>query len=121
MIKKNIHVPLYDFNIKYIEVESKNDVNEITRELKKLNVTNEHIQMVCDNVTNDRTDGGETFRNLNLKRFIVVIYRCSTNTKRRNVINHEKRHVEDRILEHLGINDIEASAYLAGFLSEYMY
>lgn len=32
------------------------------------------------------------------------------------VFTHEKRHVEDRICEWLGINDIEASAYLAGFL-----
>ena len=36
-------------------------------------------------------------------------------------VNEKKRHVEDRILEHVGINDIEASAYLAGYLSQYMY
>lgn len=35
--------------------------------------------------------------------------------------NHEKRHIEDRVLEYCGITDIEASAYLAGYISKFMY
>lgn len=37
------------------------------------------------------------------------------------VVNHEKRHIEDRILQHCGIDDIEAAAYLAGYLSKFIY
>lgn len=121
MIKKNIHIPLYDFNITYLEVESKSDVSDVRKEMNKLNANKEQIEEVLDNIINDRRDGGETFRNLNLKKFLIIIYRCSNERKRRNVINHEKRHIEDRILKYIGISDIEASAYLAGFLSEYMY
>lgn len=121
MIKKNIHVPLYDFNITYLEIESRSDIRDVRKEMNKLNANEEQIEEVLDNIINDRIDGGETLRNLNLKKILIIIYRCSSERERRNVINHEKRHAEDRILEYIGINDIEAAAYLAGYLSEYIY
>jgi hypothetical protein len=33
----------------------------------------------------------------------------------------EKRHIEDRLLDYCGVKDIEASAYLAGYISKFMY
>ena len=68
MIKKNIHVPLYDFNITYLEVKSICDVSDIRKEMNKLNANKEQIEEVLNNIINDRRDGGETFRNLNLKK-----------------------------------------------------
>lgn len=66
-------------------------------------------------------NGGSTFRNLDMKQFLVIIHPCKNEQTRRMVVNHEKRHIEDRILQHCAIDDIEAAAYLAGYLSKFIY
>ena len=66
-------------------------------------------------------NGGSTYRNMDLAKILVIIYPCKNIEQRREVVNHEKRHIEDRLLKYLGIDDIEASAYLAGYLSRFIY
>ena len=120
MIKTSFKVPIYDIHIDDIQIETPDDFSQFSKIAKKLNLTEDDIDYVINNI---RTgfNGGDTFRNMRLRRILVIIYRCKSEKVRRNVVNHEKRHVEDRILEYYNITDIEASAFLAGYLSEFIY
>ena len=42
----------------------------------------------------------------------------SSEKNRDNCYSHEKRHIEDRVLEWYSVNDIESAGLLAGFLGE---
>lgn len=121
MKRKRFKVPIYNFNITFIEMESATDCYLVAKEMKRLNCTPEAICSVSEALKNGDVNGGETYRNMPIKEILVLIYPCTSERRRREVVNHEKRHIEDRILEYLGINDIEASAYLAGFLSEHIF
>lgn len=114
-------VPLYNYSITVVHIESNKDKGELIKEFKKLGVPNELYKDSIEYVEKDYMNGGDTYRNMLNKRFLVIIYLCESENIRREIIGHEKRHVEDRILEHVGVKDLEASAYLAGYLSQYMY
>jgi hypothetical protein len=121
MKKLRFKIPIFDFAVTWIEVEDKNDADKVSKECKKLNIPSNSIHPVMDYIRRDCMDGGETYRNMELKEFLVIIYLCKDEKKRREVVNHEKRHIEDRILEYLGINDMETAAYLAGYISRFIY
>ena len=89
--------------------------------MKRLKFSLELINDVGKDIENECMNGGDTFRNLDMKSFLVIIYPCKDEETRRSVVGHEKRHVEDRLLQHCFVNDIEASGYLAGYLSRYIY
>lgn len=121
MKQKEFNVPIYNFNITIIEIESKEDKDQVKSIMEDFKISSEQIKETCDYIEQESMNGGETHRNLLLHKFLVIIYPCKSIDVRREVINHEKRHIEDRMLNYLDINDIEAAAYLAGYLSTYMY
>lgn len=118
---KRIKVPIYDFRITVIEVESPSDSSEVEFQLKRFRLEKSKIDEIKYAINNDWRNGGDTFRNTDSRIICVLIYKCTNQTIRRNIINHEKRHVVDRILEWASIDDIESAAFLDGYISEYMY
>lgn len=121
MKKIEFKIPIYDFDVTILEIESKEDKAEANTILSSVIPNKESIDEVLSYIEDGSMNGGDTFRNMLYKTFIVVLYPFKDIETRREVINHEKRHIEDRILEYCGISDIEASAYLAGYISRFMY
>lgn len=121
MKKKKIKIPIYNIDMTVVEVENKNDADAVCKEVKYVCREIEYIDTIRRTIENEEHDGGEAIRNLLLRKILVVIYKCSSEKKRREIIGHEKRHIEDRILEFFNINDIESAAMLAGFLSSEFY
>ena len=121
MKKTEFNIPIYDFDVTILEVESKEDKAEVNTILSNFIPDKESIAEELAHIEGGATNGGVTFRNLLRKKFIVVLYPFEDIETRRMIINHEKRHIEDRVLEYCGISDIEASAYLAGYISKFMY
>lgn len=121
MKKKTFNIPIYDYEVTLIEVERKNDKEQVVEEMTLFDCNIEDIREMERYIDLAYIDGGDTFRNMGKKKFLVILLPCEDEETRRGIINHEKRHVEDRLLEWVGINDSEASAYLAGYLSRYMY
>ena len=121
MKKSKFKVPLYNYDVTVIQIESSKDKSALIKEFAKMELPEEYYKDSIEYVENNYMNGGDTYRNMLIKQFLVIIYLCESENIRREIMGHEKRHIEDRILEYVGINDIEASAYLAGYLSRYMY
>lgn len=119
MKKLKFAVPLYDINITLVQVESPDDADAVWECCEEVELLADDTEAVVDVVKSDKTDGADTFRNFDKGRMLVIFYRMTSGRIKKNRYGHEKRHVEDRILQWCGVDDIEAAAYLAGFLSEY--
>ena len=122
MKKIKFNVPIYDMEITCLILDKNDDFMEtIYPQIKNFPLPNEEFATINNNVQEHLHSGGTTYRFMTSRKILVLIYPCKSEKERRNVLNHEKRHVEDRILEHFGVKDIESSALLAGFLSEKIY
>lgn len=121
MKNKKIDIPIYDFRLDLLEVEGSDDVALLTKFFKGVRLDDEISLEILDAVKNGDVDGGWTISNFGLKRILVVLLKMRSEEQRRKVLAHEKRHVEDDILEHSGINDKEAAGYLAGYLGKFIF
>lgn len=121
MVKIDFKTPYYDYNVTLIQVESEKDADAVCSQLAKYKMGKEYIDDTRECITDGYRNGGETNWNSSTKRIICLFYECLSDTYRANVYSHEKRHIEDRILQHCKVEDIEASAYLAGYLGERFY
>jgi hypothetical protein len=118
---KKIKIPIFNHKLDVFEVTNKRDADKLIKELKSLRIINEDDEKeVRDNIENE-CDGACTFYRKTDCTLVVVIYIQSNQDRRREVLAHEKRHVEDYILKHLGIDDLESAAYLAGYLAKEVF
>jgi len=115
---KNFKIEIYDYKIKLIQLEKEDNKEEVYNLINKLDISKEDYEELKKGVEMEGINGGYTLRNNYLRNIICFFYPFTSKKQKYNVYNHEKRHVEDRICEWLRIEDIEASAYLAGFLGE---
>ena len=121
MRSKRINVPLYDFRVDLIEIEGDGDAAPLLKFFRGVKLDGDIVEEIIDAVKNGDVDGGWTIANFGIKRILVVLLKMRTEEQRRKVLSHEKRHVEDDILEHASVNDKEAAAYLAGYLGKFMF
>ena len=119
MKKLKFVVPLYDIDVTLLQVEGKEDEEAVLDECKQYNISEEIEEELRDSISNEYSDGASTFWNSGLHVAVIVFYRMKSAQRKCVCYSHEKRHLEDRILEFCGIDDREAAAYLAGFLSQY--
>ena len=118
MKKWKFVVPLYDIDVTLLQVESVDDADAVRKHCEEIGLLTEDTDAVLDVIKSDKHDGANTFRNFEKGQMLVIFYRMTSGRIKINRYGHEKRHVEDRILQWCGVDDIEAAAYLAGFLSE---
>lgn len=117
MIKRSFNIPIYNFDVFFVEVEGKEDVTPLRRLLRKQGLSDEIEGEILSAVEEGSFDGGWTLSALGRRLFYVILLPMSSEESRVNVLNHEKRHIEDDLLEYCGVDDKEAAAYLAGYLS----
>ena len=121
MKRKRIDVPLYDFRIDLLEVDSVDDVELVGKALRTVRVQPDIYDEITSAIRDGDVDGGWTISNFGLKRILVVLLKMRSGEQRRKVLSHEKRHIEDDILSYCSVDDVEASAYLAGYLGKFIY
>jgi len=121
MKSRTFNIPIYDFKVTLVEVESKEDTKTILPILKSVHADPENIENELKYIEEGVIDGAGTYSNLDMKKFVVVLHPTSSKLMRLEILGHEKRHIEDYILQKCHIIDIEASAYLAGYLTKKLF
>lgn len=119
MKKMKFKLPYYKVDITLLQIESEKDTNEVSTLLKSMNVKDQEYTL--NGIRCGAVNGGDTYRDLNNKRMVVLFYPMEDNTHRAEIYSHEKRHIEDRVLDFFGVDDIESAGLLAGFLGEKFY
>ncbi len=108
---------MYNSEFLFVQLTAKSKKKKLKRVFKKFNfedpTTYEKVKL-----NKWLHNGGWTLHNYSRRQFAIIMTRCTDEKTRINVLSHEKRHVEDYILDMCGIDDMEAAAYLAGYLSE---
>ncbi|WP_163321691.1 hypothetical protein [Draconibacterium mangrovi] len=118
---KRFNIPLYGYGVSLIEVETKDDAKIIRKELKRNRIDPEDISQIEEEIIQGKFNGGYTYRHQKSKMFCVILFPCTSPAQRLNTLGHEKRHIEDRLAQYVGIDDIEAMGYIAGFLTEKLF
>lgn len=116
MIKSKFHIPIYGIDVTMVQIENSNDKEPIRKLLNSIRAREEDIQTTLENIENESTNGGDTYRWLEARKVTIVFFPFTDTDNKINVFDHEKRHVEDRILEYFNVQDNESAALLAGYL-----
>lgn len=114
-------IPLYKIHVTLVQSEDKSEADEVRKILARNHIDKEYIEDIVDGVRRGGCNGGDTFRDFRYKRIFVFFYPYENEVIRAEVYSHEKRHIEDRVLEYFGVKDIESAGLLAGFLGEQFY
>ena len=118
MIKKIFDVPLYDWNITFLKIETKEDIPELIAWAELFQAEFQgNIYESFDSTKN----AGMTYIDRTAQKLLIVIFPATSPEELLSTIGHEKRHAEDFILEESGVYDKEAAGYLAGFLTKQMF
>lgn len=118
MKKLSFKIDVYDWEVYLYQLEAKDTKKDVIKVLQKHNIPVDKNQDVLDDIEDGAYDGGWTFYNRGQPISVVLLERFSSENAKNSVYFHEKRHVEDDIIEHLQMYDeSEAAAYLAGYLA----
>ncbi len=118
MIRKNFKVQIYNWDITFLEVQSENDAGELDAYAAQVNAA--FPTSIKDTINSVKNTGMCYIVEEDLKALVIILL-SDDESQRRNTIGHEKRHLEDYILNIAGITDVESAGYIAGYLSQYMY
>lgn len=113
----SFEIPIFDFKVNLIQIEDKKDLPLLEKHKWLKNMDDENKEEIFTKIKNENYDGGTTFRDFSSQKFLVIFYKFSSEEAKIYVYAHEKRHIEDRLMQYLEINDIETAGYLAGFLA----
>ena len=116
MKEYKFQIPIYKVDVLVIQIEGAQDLDRV-----KALCTSNDIEMTETferNIVQEFKNGGDTYRNLDKRRIILFLYPFDDMRERANIIAHEKRHIEDRVLNYFGVDDVESAAMLAGYLGE---
>ena len=114
-------IPIYEWDVSIVTIYNEQDEQPLRELLTNIDADKEGMQQDLYSVRTHAMNGGDTWRDPGNRRAIIVIFPWSDMTVFWEVINHEKRHLVDRILEWANINDMEAAAYLDGAISKMLF
>lgn len=121
MIVKTFNIPIYDTKVTLCQITSQSDFPKVKKLIKVLNVESELLKDIQENIENANLDGGVTLTDMSIRRVIVLFYNMSSHLTQEKVYSHEKRHIEDRILNWVNVDDIESAGLLAGWLAKQFF
>lgn len=118
MIKRNIKVPIYEWKCRVLVAENHDEVDLVVKELKSLGVDKESIDDVKETFGLGGLNGGMFLSSKKGKSAAIVVLPSSSISESVNTLAHECRHFVDEILRISGIEDMESSAYISGYVYE---
>ena len=116
-------IPIYDYNVVYIELAGgtiDEQIKIVTDELVEMKTDQKYIDETVYDIKNERKNGGNHFYNLTRLVSVILIDPHDDTDRLKGTIAHEKRHLEDRILKHYRVKDIESAGLLSGYLARFI-
>jgi hypothetical protein len=120
MIRFSFKIPLYRVSVTLVQSDG-DDSDEVKSLLKSHHIDTKEIDYITDGIKNGAMNGGNTFTNMDFKKVLCFFYKNENDKRRDGLYGHEKRHIEDRVMEYFIVNDIESAGMLAEYLSERFY
>lgn len=114
-------IPLYGIHVDLVQVETKDDKDGVIKFMRAIKCQQEFINEIGDAIERGCYNGGDTLRDMNLRKILVIFYRMEDEETRAQIYAHEKRHIEDRVMQWASVDDIESAGLLAGYLGRMFY
>lgn len=121
MIVYKFDIPIYNIHVDMIQVENKEDSDGVVRFMNSIKCKQEFVEEVMDYIKRGCVDGGETYRNFDLRKMLIIFCPMENEETRAEVYSHEKRHIEDRVMQYEHVDDIESAGLLAGYLGRQFF
>lgn len=125
MVKEKLEVPIYGYTLWLIKLSFKDyklkkklTSKKIGLRSKTIDLDDETCKEIDENINNEEYNGAITCHRESQRKIVVFFYPIDEEEKTIEIYDHEKRHVEDNILNFLNVDDAEAAAYLAGYLGK---
>lgn len=114
-------IPLYGIHVVLGQVETKDDKDGVIKFMRAIKCELEFINEFADYIERGYYDGGSTYRDMDLRKILVIFYPMSDEETRAQIYAHEKRHIEDRVMQWASVDDIESAGLLAGYLGRMFF
>ena len=115
---KRFKIPIYEYNVIYVELSgSPKEADRTKILLEDINCDIEDIEETVQEIKDGSVNGGLHLPNLLKLTSLIIIYKHNNEIKKKATIAHEKRHLEDSILKHYSVNDKESAGLLSGWLA----
>ena len=121
MITHKFEIPIYNIHVDVIQVENKEDADGVVRFMQAIKCQQEFIDEVTEYIKKGSVNGGETYRNFDLRKMLIIFCPMESEETRAEVYSHEKRHIEDRVMQYANVDDIESAGLLAGYLGRQFF
>lgn len=116
MIIKRFKVPIYRWRVEVIDLKDYDDKELIMNKLRRYKFSEEDYEEISEKIDKGAYNGGTTYYNSSELLCIILLYKHKSIMEKVETLLHEGRHVTDEILKIHNIDDIEAAAYLQGFI-----
>lgn len=119
MRRVDFHIPIYDWDITIVTLYDSGCKQDLGKLIDEFNLPlKEELFELLDSKS---YDGGRTFSRKKSREEVVILFPWRSEEAFQNVLNHEKRHVIDDIVEWHDLKSPEAAAYLDGYVSKEIY
>lgn len=112
---KHIPVEIYGWNVYFFDMGKIERKDPLLKKLSKL-IGEENIGTVKTIAYSETHDGGDHFFQSKYKESVVIVYKTTSRKQKINIVLHELQHSVDRICLNTSIDDLEARAYLMGYI-----
>jgi len=113
-------IDIYEWTIQLVKLETGDEPEIIPEDIME-NLMTETQEGIDEWFVNEVMNAGYTDANIKNKTIYVIFSPQTSLKKAANTYFHEARHIVDNIVQYCNILDEEASAYLQGYIGEYLY
>lgn len=114
---KKINVPFYKWKIVSLVAESHSDVDQVAKEMKKYKLSDSEITNIREQFSREAFGGGVIYYNDSCLFILLIVYPHTSTKECVSTLLHEGRHAADRIIESIGLEGGESTAYLSEYVT----
>lgn len=117
MIRVDVHIPKWDYEVSCFFAVTEYWVDDIMEELFYLQIDAENAKRAYENLSSGELNSGLCFANPRQRKAIIVVAKASSAAEFINSVSHENHHLASYVAQQFGLNTTgEDVAYFAGEL-----